>query len=577
MAMIIRKILLLFLVWMFIFSGNHASAQSSLDYQWYLNANGGLTQMYGDLSNSSDPIGKLSDETDFGYGLRLGKFISPVFSAHFQFLNARFKGFKETSDLQFTSEVLEMQLGTTINFLNLFGENRNRTVNLYGLLGVSSLAFRSQATKISTGEIVDGYGYEDRGTGKKASRETSFAFPLGLGLDFRLSQRFYVNLETGYRMTMSDQLDGQVKGTANDMYYYSSLGLSYNFRARKSKEPPPPPPQPVEDLLANTYVDLLYFFPQDLTSMDSFTMRCKIYKGAVQGKGELTQILPIGFMVTDTAIAGAKVEFKNYTLSLYWDELPTDSIFEVTYNVQLDKIYGTLPMVSILYLDTLNKEYRYKTDIFIKRKIVAEPIVVEEPVIEEEEMQSPSEKVEFRIQIRAAYKQKISTDSLARMLQIENTIKEEKVSNWYKYTIGSFKTYEEARAYRKNLVKKRLLKDAFIIAYFENHRLNALSELKDVAPDAYPGGKTVYDENGGCWRVQILALMSKQVSPSVLQDMYQIEEDVNEEVYHNWRKYTVGACKSKSKALKLRKDLIDKGIEGAFIVEYTNGERAKIN
>lgn len=534
--------------------------------------------MYGDLSTSSDPFGKLQDETDFGYGVRLGKFISPVFSAHFQFLNANFKGLKESADLQFSSEVMEMQLGTTINVFNLFGKNKNRTVNLYGLLGVSTISFRSQASKISTGEIVDGYGYEDRGTGSKTSRESGFAFPMGLGLDFRLSPRLYLNLETGYRATLSDQLDGQVKGSANDMYYYTSLGLSYNFVSRKEKQPMPPPEVPAEDLLANTYVDLLYYFPPELESMEEFTMRCKIYKGAVQGKGELTQILPIGFAVTDTAIAGARVEFKNYTLSLYWDELPKDSIFEVTYNVQLDKIYGTLPMVSILYLDTLKKEYRYKTDVFIKRKIIAEPIVVEEPVIEQEEMKSPSERVEFRIQIRAAYKRRISVDSLARILKIDSTIREERVNNWYKYSIGSFKTYQDARAYRKELVKRRLLNDAFIIAYFDNERLNTLSELKEIAPETLPGGKTTkYEENGVCYRVQILALMHKRVSPAVLQDMYQIEEEVNEEVYHNWRKYTVGACRSKDKALKMRLDLIEKGVEGAFIVAYKNGERAKLD
>jgi len=292
----------------------------------------------------------------------------------------------------------------------------------------------------------------------------------------------------------------------------------------------------------------------------------------------LTQILPIGFTVTDTSIANARVEFKNYTLSLYWDELPADSIFEISYTVQLDKIYGTLPMVSILYLDTLEKEYRFKTDIFIKRKIIAEPIVVEEEAIEEEEMKSPSERVDFRIQVRASYKQKISVDSLEKSLHIDREIKEEKVGNWYKYSIGSFKTYEEARTFRRALVKKRLLKDAFIIAYFDDERLNTLSELKEIAPETLPGGKTTkYKENGACYRVQILALMHKRVSPAVLKDMYQIEEEVNEETYHNWRKYTVGSCKSKSKALKLRLELIEKGIEGAFIVAYKNGERAKLD
>ena len=151
------------------------------------------------------------------------------------------------------------------------------------------------------------------------------------------------------------------------------------------------------------------------------------------------------------------------------------------------------------------------------------------------------------------------------------------MNKWYKYSIGSFSTYQDARAYRKELVKRKLLNDAFIVAYFDNQRLNTLSELKEIAPDALPGTATVYAENGECWRVQILALRQKRVAPEVLQDMYQIEEEVNEEVYHNWRKYTVGHCKSKAKALKLRLDLIEKGVKDAFIVEYTNGERAKIN
>lgn len=578
MTTIIRSFLLISLVLLFfVFGNNSLFGQSSQDYQWYINANAGLTQMYGDVSNSSNPIEKLDQETDFGYGARLGRLISPVFHGHFQYINARFKGYKEASDLEFNTQLNEYQLGTTINLLNLFSENKSRTVNLYGLLGVSVLSFRSQSSRISTGEIVNGFGYENNGAGEKIARELDFAIPIGLGIDFRLTERWFINLEGGFRSTFTDKLDGQEKGSANDPYYYSSLGISYNFKSKEPKQPELVPEEPPVNPFANTYVDLLYFFPQELTSMDAFTMRCKIYKGAVQGKGELTQILPIGFNVTDTVIDGARVEFKNYTLSLYWDELPTDSIFEISYNVQLDKIYGTLPMVSILYLDTLKKEYRYKTDVFIKRKILAEPIVVEEEVPEEEEMESPSERVEFRIQVRAAYKRQISTDSLARVLKINEEINEEKVDNWYKYSIGSFKTYDEARGYRKELVKQSKLRDAFIIAYFDNERLNSLSELKEIAPETLPGGSTKYEENGTCYRVQILALMHKRVAPAVLKDMYQLEDEVNEEIYHNWRKYTVGSCRSKEKALKLRLELIEMGIEGAFIVAYKNGERAKLD
>jgi len=102
-------------------------------------------------------------------------------------------------------------------------------------------------------------------------------------------------------------------------------------------------------------------------------------------------------------------------LSLFWDEIPADTAFDITYRVKLDKIFGSLPMTSILYFDETGEEHKFKTDIFIKRKIIAEPIAVENGKPSDTEMQSPSEKVEFRIQLRASYKLRLSTDSLETM------------------------------------------------------------------------------------------------------------------------------------------------------------------
>lgn len=102
------------------------------------------------------------------------------------------------------------------------------------------------------------------------------------------------------------------------------------------------------------------------------------------------------------------------------------------------------------------------------------------------------------------------------------------------------------------------------------------SELKELAPDAYPF-KTSYKESGTCYRVQILALKQGSVSADVLKEIYQLEEDVNEEVYPNWRKYTVGKCTTKQAAKELHKKLVDMGIIDAFVVIYQNGERITYN
>jgi hypothetical protein len=313
--------------------------------------------------------------------------------------------------------------------------------------------------------------------------------------------------------------------------------------------------------------------------MDEFVMTSHISKGDIKGKAELTQILPIGFNVLDTNISNARTKFRNYTLSLYWDEIPQDTAFDVSYRVKLDKIFGSLPMTSILYFEETGEEHKFKTDIFIKRKIVAEPIAVVDKKPSDQEMKSPSEKVEFRIQLRASYNLRLSTDSLAKLFGLDQKITEEKIGLWYKYSVGSFRTYEEAKIYRLQINGRPGIKDPFIIAYYDSKRLNKLSELRDLAPETLPGGeetKPKFKENGFCWRVQILAMQSKRASPSALQSIHNIEEGVNEEIYHNWSKYTVGDCLTRQQALDLRVVLIKKGLDGSFLVKYHDGVRAEL-
>ncbi len=180
--------------------------------------------------------------------------------------------------------------------------------------------------------------------------------------------------------------------------------------------------------------------------------------------------------------------------------------------------------------------------------------------------------VEYRVQVRAGYRAKIPIETLAKKFNLNVEFKEDCISNWCHYSVGSFGTYEQAREYRNILIKEHGVSDAFIVAFYQGRRLNELSELKEIAPETYPI-KTVYKEGGYCYRVQILALMHKSVSPETLRSMHNIAEEVNEETYHNWRKYTVGKCTSLREAKVLLANLKEKGISDSFIVIYKNGER----
>ena len=182
--------------------------------------------------------------------------------------------------------------------------------------------------------------------------------------------------------------------------------------------------------------------------------------------------------------------------------------------------------------------------------------------------------VEFKVQVRAAYKAKIPLQRLANKYHLRDEIQEDYVGNWYRYSIGSFETLEEAKEYRSGIMKDHGVRDAFVVVFVDGVRLNSLSELKDAPSTGSTQTKSsTYNEQGTIYRIQILALNKSRVTVDALGDIYDIEEPINEEVYDNWNKYTVGKYTTVSEANQLKQKMIDKGIVDAFIVIYKNGTR----
>lgn len=557
-----------------------AIGQSSMSHKYYFNVNGGMSQLFGDIQDEDNHFTKLQNESDIGFGARMGYYASPVFGIHVQFLKAGFKGTKTKSDLLFESDLMEYQLGTTVNLSNLFfGKEKDRFASIYATTGIGMIFFRSQLTRQSTGNLIEYFGYDENGG--KTSRESAIVFPVGAGIDFKLANNWYVNLESVLRLSNTDKLDAHESGPKKDAYFYTSLGVSYNFGKKKRKEVVVPPIEYVEEIqvdsLLDTKVDLVYYIPKDVTSYDTFNLKFEIFKGGLDGKAELTQVLPIGFNVLDTAIAGAKMQFNNYMLNLNWDEMPKDSVFTVSYKVALDRVYGNLPLTTIFYIDRTGKEYKFKTNVWIERAKPPEEEIVQGEIIELPAIVEPTEPaVEFRVQVRAAYKAKIPLQRLANTYHLRDEIQEDYIGNWYRYSVGSFETMQEAKEFRAKIMKDHGVRDAFVVVFVDGVRMNSLSELKDTSEQgssSSTSGIKSYNEQGTMYRVQILALNKSRVTPEALGDIYDIETPINEESYSSWNKYTVGKFSSVKEANQLKQNMIDKGIVDAFLVVYKNGER----
>lgn len=205
-------------------NANREDGSDKLYYQWYLNLNGGITQSYGDILSGSWHGNMLSkDDIEFGYGVRLGKHVSPVFGIYGSLIKAPLRGIsgKDTKNMFFETDLTDYILGTTVSFSNLFFGYKPRLINIYGTTGIGFVDFDAQAYRLGTDPpdpVNEGY-----------PNTTETMIPTGAGVDIRLNNRWDINLETTIRWFDSDKLDGYISGQQNDAYFFTSLGVGYSF------------------------------------------------------------------------------------------------------------------------------------------------------------------------------------------------------------------------------------------------------------------------------------------------------------------------------------------------------------
>lgn len=210
-------------------NANRHEGKDKLVYQWYLNLNGGITQAYGDILAGTWPgemIGK--DKMGFAGGLRLGKHISPVFGVYGAILLGNLKGEsgEDTKNLYFETSLTEYLLGATLSLSNLIGGYKPRLVNVYVTAGIGLNNFTPNAYFKSTGDKINP---DPNDPTANWDNTTEAVVPTGAGIDFRINDRWDINLESTIRWMDSDKLDGYKSGEKNDAYFYTSAGLGYSF------------------------------------------------------------------------------------------------------------------------------------------------------------------------------------------------------------------------------------------------------------------------------------------------------------------------------------------------------------
>ena len=187
--------------------------------------------------------------------------------------------------------------------------------------------------------------------------------------------------------------------------------------------------------------------------------------------------------------------------------------------------------------------------------------------------------ITYRIQILASLNNRIPTDSIASIYKLSEKIYEDSLNGWYKYSVGNFKSYQEAINYRNILNEKNTTKGAFVVIfkspdYLQNNTTYPKIKAKKKNFQKINYNLPIVSNNPKyIFKIQIGA-SHISISIDSLKNRFNIGENVDEEKVGEWYKYTVGKYKNYSDA-KLDCDKLTStyGISGAFIVAYLNNQR----
>lgn len=145
---------------------------------------------------------------------------------------------------QFQTPVTEFSTVVVFDFADQsLDQTRRLTPYLFAGVGVSFLKLNRDWSRINLAafdpksSIILGLGIDTL----KNTPKLLPMIPVGAGLRFALNERWSLHSEIGFRLNMSDYIDGFSKSgnpEAKDCYYALKLGISYQFGSKGIKCPP---------------------------------------------------------------------------------------------------------------------------------------------------------------------------------------------------------------------------------------------------------------------------------------------------------------------------------------------------
>ena len=211
----------------------------------------GVLSFDGDIGNGVN-LSSLS-RIRGGYNLtieqRIGRLIGVSFNGLYGKLADSESGIKR--NINFESKIIQADLNLVIHLDNDFIFKRSSIFAPYIFFGFGYLKYNSFGdltdkngvkynywadgtirdladSSIGAKIIQRDYTYETELNDSAKYANSSFALPIGLGVNFKIVDNLYINMGATYYMTMTDWIDN-FKIAKNDSYIFTNISIQFNF------------------------------------------------------------------------------------------------------------------------------------------------------------------------------------------------------------------------------------------------------------------------------------------------------------------------------------------------------------
>jgi hypothetical protein len=257
-----------------------------------------------------------------------------------------------------------------------------------------------------------------------------------------------------------------------------------------------------------------------------FLVTLLVNKDVIQKFAKIEEATPKGYTAASIDSKSGIFTFKDQMAKIIWMDLPAEPYFTVTYKLIPEEgvaVNSSAPMFiagefsymvnDITYSSTIIQRTETLTGLskeqvnsLVRKATTEKPVLVSGTTTSQRpgssstttvsskntpasstgrpltsggdanDMLKPESGVYYRVQIAAGHKP-VNAQRYFRGHKLQYSVMKEIHEGWYKYSVGSFAVYKDARDYRVNLSNNSTLKDAFVAAYNNGNRITVQDAL----------------------------------------------------------------------------------------------------